>query len=61
MTDKIIVKEKRYTRPQSLFCDSCQHCLKWVDEFGKNFYCLVDDEYKDIDTTNFKCPFKEQK
>ena len=57
-TTNIIVKEKRYVRPILLICKVCPHCLKWVDEFGNNLYCLVDDKYKD--TINFKCPFKEQ-
>lgn len=61
MTTEVIVKEKRYARPQSLFCGSCPHCLSFTQYGCEQHYCLVDDEYKFNDYPEEKdCPFKEQ-
>lgn len=57
-----IVKIKRYKKPESLFCCSCPHCLHFFI-YGdcEQFYCLVDDEYKNNDSAQKDCPFKEDK
>lgn len=58
-----IIKEKRFARPQTLFCGSCPHCINFM-QYGdcEQHYCLVDDEYKFGEYPEEKdCPFKEEK
>jgi len=38
-------------------CECCSNCIKYIDEYGQNFYCLIDDEYKYPENKNFKCPW----
>ena len=64
MTEEIkeIIREKRYARPEQLFCGSCPHCISFIT-YGdiENYYCLIDDEYKFNDYPEEKdCPFKKQ-
>lgn len=60
---KEIIREKRYARPEQLFCGNCPHCLQFMTYIDcENYYCLVDDEYKFNDYPEEKdCPFKEAK
>lgn len=58
----IIVRTKKYAKPEVLHCCSCPHCIKYL-EYGdcENFYCLVDDNYKSNDyPEEIDCPFKEE-
>ena len=45
-------------------CECCRDCISFVDECGKNFYCLIDDTWKYPETKDFGCPwliYKEEK